>query len=97
MAVQSADGGGDYEEAVEKAFEESVEHLEWSANARARILFLLLDAPPHAKSDVVNKMHLYIREAAQKGIRVVPIIASGDVSEGGSGLEYLMRSIALAH
>jgi hypothetical protein len=96
MDLQSANGGDDYPEAVEEALNVSVENMEWTENARARLLFLLLDAPPHAKPEVIEKMHQYIRKAAQKGIRIIPVIASGDVSEDVYGMEYLMRSIALA-
>jgi hypothetical protein len=93
---QEANNGGDYEEAVEEGLGQAIDSLHWSDNARARILFLLLDAPPHARPHEIEKIQACTRDAARKGIRIVPIIASGDVSSRSSSLEYLMRSIALA-
>lgn len=92
---QSAEGGGDDEEAVDEALEVAVDSLSWSKNARARLLFLLLDAPPHQQPESIDKLHIYTKRAAEKGIRIIPIIASGAPSSA-SKLEYLMRSIALA-
>jgi hypothetical protein len=89
---QDAGGGGDYEEALEEALNEAVANCKWSSEARTRILFLILDAPPHANSDVLKKLESIISIAAQKGIRIVPIAGSG-VSKSS---EYLFRSMALA-
>jgi hypothetical protein len=43
---QGAGGGSDYEEAVEVGLEQAIDSLKWSIDARARILFVILDAPP---------------------------------------------------
>src|SRR5439155_19363915 len=43
---QHADGGNDYPEAVDEALQTAAAQ-NWSDNARARIMFLILDAPPH--------------------------------------------------
>lgn len=91
ITQQSAGGGGDYEEAVETALDTAINALNWSADARARILFLILDAPPHNNPAVQEKMERLIRQAAEKGIRIVPIGASGI----NKSTEYLMRSLAL--
>lgn len=88
---QSAGGGGDYEEAVEVALDSAINHLKWSENARTRVLFLILDAPPHKTDPVRTKMEQLIRQAAEKGIRIVPIGASGI----DKSTEYLMRCLAL--
>lgn len=88
---QSAGGGGDYEEAVEIALDSAINRLGWSDNARARILFLILDAPPHKTDPIRTKMEQLIRQAAEKGIRIVPIGASGI----DKSTEYLMRCLAL--
>jgi len=96
ISLQNAESGGDYEEAVEEGLSEAVDNLVWSKNARARVLFLLLDAPPHSNPGVIEKLQHTIQIAAQKGIRIIPIIASGETSGQGASLEYLMRSIALA-
>lgn len=88
---QSAGGGGDYEEAVEVALDTAINGLSWSDEARTRILFLILDAPPHNTDGIKDKLQILIHEAAKKGIRVVPVGASGI----NKATEYLMRAIAL--
>jgi hypothetical protein len=86
---QQAGGGGDYPEAVQEGLGEALKKLEWSDNATARILFLILDAPPHG--DKVKEMQELAALAAEKGVRIVPLVASGI----DKSAEYLMRSLAL--
>jgi hypothetical protein len=88
---QYAGGGGDYEEAVEDALDTAINTLSWSAEARTRILFLILDAPPHNNPEIQAKLQRLIGQAAEKGIRIVPIGASGI----NKSTEYLMRTLAL--
>lgn len=90
--AQFASGGGDFPEAVHSALYEAIYNLQWSDNARSRIAFLLLDAPPHYNQDVVNSLRTTIAKASQKGIRIVPIVASGIDKE----TEFLMRFFAIA-
>ncbi len=89
---QGAGGGGDYEEAVEVALDKAINELSWNEEARARILFLILDAPPHNTTVNQTKLNKLIREAAKKGIRIVPVGASGI----NKSTEYLMRTMAIA-
>lgn len=89
---QKAGGGGDFPEAVDAGLEEAVNDLQWSNQAVARILFLVLDAPPHQNKAVNKKLQTTINKAAQKGIRIVPIVGSGI----DKSTEYLLRSCALA-
>ncbi len=91
ITQQSAAGGGDYEEAVEIALNEALDSLKWSGEARTRILFLVLDAPPHNTPVIRQKLKDITRKAASKGIRIVPLAASGIRKD----TEYLMRSFAL--
>lgn len=91
ISAQAAGGGGDYEEAVEIALDTAINRLSWSENARARILFLILDAPPHNTPENQIKLRALIEQAAAKGIRIVPIGASGI----NKSTEYLMRTLAL--
>lgn len=89
---QFAEGGGDGPEAVEDALSVAIDSLSWNEEARARVLFLVLDAPPHNNSSIQEKLKNLIKKAAAKGIRIVPLTGSGlDKST-----EYLMRSISLA-
>ncbi len=88
---QRGGGGGDGPEAVEIALDSAIHHLDWRENTRSKILFLVLDAPPHHRPAIEKKMQKLVREAARKGIRIVPVTASGMPKP----TEYLMRSLAL--
>ncbi|MDR0547028.1 MAG: hypothetical protein LBG77_05535, partial [Dysgonamonadaceae bacterium] len=89
---QSAAGGGDFPEAVHTALEKSVDELQWSDNSRARILFLLLDAPPHYEQNVLKSIYNSVAKAQAKGVRMIPITASGIDKE----TEFLMRFLAIS-
>lgn len=91
IKAQFAGGGGDFPEAVDDALAVSIRELHWSSQSRARLLFLILDAPPHADSPIVQRMNTLIQEAAQKGIRIIPLSSSGI----DKSTEYLMRCLAL--
>lgn len=90
IGAQRAGGGGDGPEAVEVALDSAINRLSWSEDARTRILFLVLDAPPHHTDPIHSKLQELTRKAAEKGIRIVPLAASGI----DKGTEYLMRCIA---
>ncbi|MCL2040879.1 MAG: carboxypeptidase regulatory-like domain-containing protein [Bacteroidales bacterium] len=92
LRKQSANGGGDYPEAVDVALYESVTGEDWDDDALARILFIVLDAPSHTNPEVLERLESQLRLAAKKGIRIVPIACS-DIKKDG---EYLMRTFALA-
>jgi hypothetical protein len=92
IMAQRASLGGDFPEAVDDALKDAFEKISWSQDARARILFLILDAPPHNKSKNLKKIHKYIRLAAAQGVKIIPVTASGI----NKSTEYLMRSFALA-
>lgn len=92
MTKQYADGGGDFEEAVEEALEDAVENHQWSSNARTRLLFLVLDAPPHYSDNTVNTLHNVIKKAAAKGIRVIPVASSGIDKDTESLLRFFSIS-----
>ena len=87
---QNADGGGDYPEALNEGLNDAINKIKWSKDARARIIFLLMDAPPH--DEAKNEMALLIRQAAAMGIRIVPVACSGT----DKSTEFIMRSMALA-
>lgn len=92
IKAQSADGGGDFPEAVHTALNTALSELQWSSRANTRIAFLLLDAPPHNNSNVIDQLQDAIMETAKKGIKMIPITASGIDQE----TEYLMRSFSIA-
>ena len=89
---QEANGGGDYPEAVPEALMAALNSSGWDANARARIAFLILDAPCHKDSATLALLHDQILNAAAVGVRIVPVVCSG-VDKSG---ELLLRAMALA-
>jgi len=91
LNAQNANGGGDFEEAVEEALKVSVA-AEWNDKASARLLFLILDAPPHFTQENVLIIQKQLKIAQQKGIKIIPIVASG----ADKDLEFLMRFFSVA-
>ncbi|MDT0647061.1 hypothetical protein RM545_10190 [Zunongwangia sp. F260] len=89
---QSAGGGGDFPEAVHTALNTTINNLQWSSNARTRLAFLILDAPPHHNQEVISDIQNSIKQAAEKGIKLIPITASGIDKE----TEFLMRYFSMA-
>ena len=76
IAQQSANGGGDYEEAVHTALDNAVNGHVWDEGA-VKLLFLVLDAPPHETDAVIASLASTVRTAAARGIRIIPVCASG--------------------
>ncbi len=89
---QAAGGGGDFPEAVDAGLHSAINELSWSDDALAKVVFLILDAPPHADAASVKRIQDLTAKAAKKGIRIIPVTASGI----DKSTEYLMRSMALA-
>ena len=89
---QRADGGGDFPEAVHSAMNIALNDLQWSENARTRIAFLLLDAPPHEDAQIVSQIRNSVKMASEKGIKIIPVTASGINKE----TEFLMRYFSIA-
>lgn len=93
ISKQSADGGGDFEEAVEEALDEAINDLQWGGtNSKTRIAFLLLDAPPHQTDDVNLSIKKSLIKAAKNGVKLIPVTASGI----DKSTEFLMRYFAIA-
>jgi Mg-chelatase subunit ChlD len=90
LNAQSAGGGGDFPEAFEEAVADSVLKHQWRHQARARLLFVILDAPPHYKPEVMSSLHESAQEAARQGIQIIPIVGSGI----DKPTEFLMRQLA---
>lgn len=90
IAEQHADGGGDYPEAVHKALESAVNGHDWAEDS-VKVMFLVLDAPPHDDVQIIDEVVKYTKAAAEKGIRIIPVAASGV----DKSTEFLLRSMAL--
>lgn len=87
---QYATGGGDYPEAVDDALELAV-NKQWSTGATTKIIFHVLDAPAHSGKNNIEKFSNAVKIAAEKGIRICPIICSG----AAELTEYTMREAAI--
>ena len=91
LKAQDADGGGDMPEKVNAALDNAINDHNWNDNS-TKLLFIILDAPPHSEDpNAVSEMNALTEQAAEKGIRVIPILASG----GDKEAEYLMRDMAM--
>ncbi len=90
IKLQSAGGGGDYPEAVDDALSTAIDSLQWNKNTRTKLLFLILDAPPH--NEAKERIQQLTLKAAAMGIRIVPVACSGT----DKSTEFLLRSMALA-
>jgi len=92
LGQQSAGGGGDFEEAVHKGLEHALNNKSWSNNAKAKLMFLILDAPPHSVKEDISSIQNSMRKAASLGIKVIPVTASGINKE----TEFLMRYLSVS-
>lgn len=88
---QNANGGGDYPEAVHTALEIALQNMSWEEGNYARLAFLLLDAPPHYQQDVIESLQKSIKLYAAKGIKIIPIAASGV----DKNTEFILRLMAI--
>ncbi|MBE6677413.1 MAG: VWA domain-containing protein [Ruminococcaceae bacterium] len=90
VAEQYASGGGDYEEAVDRALRNAVYDHAWEEDS-VKILFLILDAPPHKDPQIIDDLSGTIKKAAEMGIRIIPVASSGINKD----TEILLRSYAV--
>lgn len=86
LSKQSANGGGDYPEAVDQAMAAAV-GAAWRDDA-AKALVLVADAPPH--DDRIQATWATTLEARDRRIQIVPVAASGV----GDKAEFVMRAMA---
>jgi len=93
LAKQSAGGGGDFPEAADVALQEAVEK-NWNNEYATRLIFHVCDARPHTDKERQGSENRYfnaIKNAAEKGIRIIPVASSGI----DFATEYLLRQEAL--
>lgn len=89
LNAESVDGGGDYEEAVDEALNEALS-AKWRDEA-VKLLFIILDAPPHSTEEANNNLKNVVEKGAEAGIRIIPIASSGV----DKVTESIMRTLAL--
>lgn len=88
---QEGNGGGDYPEAVHTALAQGLQTLSWNTEAKSRILFIILDAPPHHTTEIINSIQSSIKTYAKMGIKIIPVAASGV----DKNTEFLLRDFAI--
>ena len=84
-----ANGGGDYPEAMNEAFNHAVQALNWRGPSTTRVLVSLADAPPHMDY-APPRYDQTMLAALGKGIKVFSVAASGQDTTG----EIVQRQIA---
>ena len=88
LQAQSAAGGGDTPEAMERGLEDAG-RLSWRDGNTARVLFLIADAPPHAED--MMRAAKAIDGLRRKGVVFYPVAGSGY----DSATEFIMRTAAM--
>ncbi len=92
ISKQNAGGGGDTPEAVHSALETTLQKLSWDESARARIAFIILDAPAHHEDKIIKSLQNSIKLFAKNGIKLIPVAASGVDKPA----EFMLRFFDLA-
>ena len=86
---ECAEGGGDAPEAVAQILTETItNNSQWRDDCN-KVAFLIFDAPPHEGTDLM--IQAAVRSAAERGIRLVPVVASNADRE----TELFGRSLAI--
>lgn len=70
---EDADGGGDWPEAVAEIMTETMFSKDWNDDS-VKLAFIIFDAPPHEEK--TDELLAAVQEAANKGIRLIPVICS---------------------
>jgi hypothetical protein len=87
LGDQSADGGGDYPEAMDQALNDAAS-LSWTREQTARVCFLVADAPPHLSRE--GRTEFAIARLRKEGVVIYPLAASGVQSQA----ELVLRQAA---
>jgi Mg-chelatase subunit ChlD len=88
----SASGGGDTPEDLNSALAVAMRDVAWDDQAVARIAFVIADAPPHLDYENVPKYSESAKKAAQRGVKLFTVSASGMDDMG----QAVFRQIAQA-
>jgi hypothetical protein len=92
MTQVAASGGGDYPEDLNAGLQAAVQELSWSEGNAARALVLIADAPPKRYVDASYTTQQAVIEATARGIRILPVAASG----ADRSVEFLFRALGAA-
>lgn len=89
FALRAA-GGGDDEEAIDSLLSAALAYCDWDEQATVRQLIYITDALPMRHTGAPERLQGAIRLAAQYGVALVPVAASGINAEGA----YVLQSLA---
>ena len=84
-----AQGGGDYPEDLNAGLAAALGRLSWSPGDATKVLVVVADAPPQRYGTQFTYVDA-MRDASRRGIRLVPVAASGADRE----VEFLFRAMA---
>ena len=87
--AEYAAGGGDEPEAVAQVLTECLTQREDWNDSAAKLAFLIFDAPPHEGREA--ELRAAVKAAAEKGVRVIPVVASNAARE----TELFGRALAI--
>ena len=90
LADVTADGGGDYPEAMDEALADALEKPEWRHDGAVELIVLLADAPPQIARAVQTPYTQSALAAAARGVKIFPVAASGTDDQA----EFVMRELA---
>lgn len=93
LAKVTADGGGDYPEALDEGLAEAIAKPAWRDPATTlQFVFLVADAPPQVDRQVPTPYTESIKAAVGRGLKVFPVASS----ESDDQAEAVFRQIAQA-
>lgn len=85
-----ADGGGDTPEDLNAGLRDALDKQSWRGDDAVKLVFVVADAPPHLDYADSTSYARTVVDAAARGIKILPIGASGLDPQG----EYVMRQLA---
>lgn len=89
MRYVEASGGGDYPEDMNLGLAAAMTTLDWSTGPASRVLVVIADAPPQMYPDFQYTYHHAMADASRRGIRILPVAASG----ADRVVEFLFRAM----
>ncbi|HEV7535902.1 MAG TPA: vWA domain-containing protein, partial [Acidimicrobiia bacterium] len=90
LAEVQAGGGGDTPEDLDAGLHQAVTAPSWRGDDTVKLVFLVADAPPHLDYQNGPDYAADVRDAARRGIKIMPIASSGLDDQG----EYIFRQLA---
>ncbi len=93
LSKVTADGGGDYPEALEEGLADALGVAAWRDPATTvQLVFLVADAPPRLDRQVPTPYPDAVVDAVSRGIKIIPIASS----ESDDQAEAVFRQLAVA-